>query len=73
MERLESLDGDEGNVFRHLSTPERQKERSSSSATAINISCLDLIPRCESGNTPRTQTPKTRQETQSLFDQQCVH
>ena len=57
----------------HFSTPERQNERSSSSATAISISCLDSFHHCESGNTPRAQTPKTRQETQSSFDQQCVH
>ena len=53
--------------------PYFKNERSSSSATAISISCLDSFHHCESGNTPRAQTPKTRQETQSSFDQQCVH
>ncbi|QNJ23700.1 hypothetical protein SynMITS9220_02415 [Synechococcus sp. MIT S9220] len=56
----------------YLSPSDKQKERSSSRATAISISCLGSSHHPGSGNKPRAQTPRTRLETQSLSDRQCV-
>ena len=61
-----------GALVRYLSTSDKQKERSSSRATAISISCLDSSHHPGRGNKPRAQTPRTRLETQSLSDPQSV-